>query len=83
MNKTILKLIDIYQDSVSESLNGKCRHTPTCSNYAKDAFEKHNFVTAYILSTTRILTCNPLFRPSYDPVPLNKKLLNKENIDND
>ena len=72
MNKTVLKMIDWYQGSVSGTLNSKCRHTPTCSHYAKEAFETYNFPYAMYLSTKRILTCNPLFKPSYDPVPTKK-----------
>lgn len=73
MNKTILKMIEVYQSSVSGTLNTKCRHTPSCSNYAKEAYENHNFIYASFLTSKRLLSCNPLFKPSYDPVPLNKK----------
>lgn len=79
MNKTILKMIDVYQSQVSSTLNSKCRHTPTCSNYAKEAYENFSFPVASFLTAKRILTCNPLFRPSYDPVPINKK----KNLSND
>lgn len=72
MNKTVLKAIDWYQSSVSGSLGSKCRHKPTCSHYAKEAFETHNFPYATFLSAKRILSCNPLFKPKYDPVPLKK-----------
>jgi len=68
MNKTIIKAIEWYQRGVSESTGGKCRHTPTCSNYAKDAFKIYPFPKAFYLSTKRILSCNPLFTPKYDPV---------------
>lgn len=30
------------------------------------------FVKASFLTTKRILTCNPLFKPKYDPVPEKK-----------
>ncbi|MCR1809113.1 membrane protein insertion efficiency factor YidD [Haploplasma modicum] len=73
MNKTVLKLIEVYQGDVSSNLNGKCRHNPTCSNYAKEAFENYNFFKAFFLSSKRILSCNPLFTPKYDPVKKVKK----------
>lgn len=68
MNKTIIKAIEWYQRDVSGNLNTKCRHTPTCSNYAKDAFKTYAFPKAFYLSTKRILSCNPLFTPKYDPI---------------
>lgn len=73
MKKTALKLIEWYQTSSSFNLNSKCRHKPTCSQYAKEAYEEHSFPYASYLTTKRILTCNPLFKPSYDPVPLKKE----------
>ncbi|WP_026390275.1 membrane protein insertion efficiency factor YidD [Haploplasma axanthum] len=78
MNKTIIKLIESYQKDVSPNWDFKCRHTPSCSNYAKEAYEKHNFLRASFLTTKRLLSCNPLFKPSYDPVP-DKKEKRKSN----
>jgi len=69
MNKTIIKLIEIYQSDVSPNNNSKCRHIPTCSQYAKESYERFNFVKASFLTTKRILSCNPLFKPRFDPVP--------------
>lgn len=77
MKKTVLKMLDYYQSNVSPNWNFKCRHNPSCSNYAKEAYETHNFLYASFLTTKRILTCNPLFKGSYDPVP--KKRKEKEN----
>lgn len=69
MKKTALKLIEWYQKDLSGSKNVKCRHNPTCSNYAKESFKRFNFFKASYLSLKRILSCNPLFKPKYDPVP--------------
>lgn len=74
-NKPIIKGIEWYQKNISANTPPRCRHTPTCSNYAKTAYERFNFVKATFLSTKRILTCNPLFKPKYDPVPEKKKRL--------
>ena len=72
MNKLAIKAIEWYQKHISQHTKPRCRHTPTCSNYAKTSYERFNFFKATYLSTKRILTCNPLFKPKYDPVPEKK-----------
>ena len=54
---------------------------------AKECYEKFGFIKASLLTTKRLLKCNPLFKPGYDPVPLTKEekkeLENTENTSND
>ncbi|MDA0871597.1 MAG: membrane protein insertion efficiency factor YidD [Firmicutes bacterium] len=73
MKKLAIKSIRWYQKNISPHSNHKCRHTPTCSHYALLSYERFNFFKASYLTTKRILTCNPLFKPKYDPVPEKKK----------
>lgn len=77
MNKLMIKIIKSYQNKISPNKPPRCRHTPTCSNYALGCYERFNFFKASYLSTKRILTCNPLFKPRHDPVP-EKKIRNKK-----
>ena len=72
-NKGAIKLINWYKKEISPGLSPRCRYIPTCSEYAKECYEKFNFVKASYLTTKRLLKCNPLFKPGYDPVPLTKK----------
>ena len=72
-NKGALKLIEIYQRGVSPYSPPKCRFYPTCSQYAKECYEKFNFFYASLLTTKRLLKCNRLFKGGYDPVPLTKE----------
>jgi len=72
MRKIAIKLIEWYQRDISPNSNHKCRHNPTCSQYAKECYIRFNFFKASFLTTKRILTCNPLFKPKYDPVPEKK-----------
>ncbi|MDE5715986.1 MAG: membrane protein insertion efficiency factor YidD, partial [Anaeroplasmataceae bacterium] len=67
-NKLPLFLIEKYQQGANHP--PRCRFTPTCSQYAKECYQKFNFVKASFLTTKRLLKCNPLFHPGYDPVPL-------------
>jgi putative membrane protein insertion efficiency factor len=72
MNKLAIKLIDWYKQS-TKNTNPTCRYSPSCSTYSRQAFEKHNFFYALVLSIYRILRCNPLSKGGYDPVPKTKK----------
>lgn len=74
-NKIPLKLISLYQNSIDPNspIRCRCRFTPTCSHYAKGCYEKFNFFKASFLTAKRLLKCNPLFKPGYDPVPLTKE----------
>ena len=46
-----------------------CRFTPTCSQYALEAFRKYGPFKGFWLSLKRILRCNPWGGSGYDPVP--------------
>ncbi|WP_035368341.1 membrane protein insertion efficiency factor YidD [Acholeplasma hippikon] len=73
MKKLAIKSIKWYQRTLSPIKKHKCRHTPTCSAYALEAYQTHNFFYASLLTSKRLLTCNPLFKPKYDPVPPKKE----------
>jgi len=47
-----------------------CRFHPTCSCYAREAYETKNFFAASGLSVRRILRCHPFSAGGYDPVPV-------------
>ena len=69
-NKHIVKMIETYQKNRTDEMHYRCRHRPTCSEYAKEAYSRYNFFHASFLTTKRLLKCNRLFKPSYDPVPI-------------
>lgn len=68
MKKLLLKLIEIYQ-RMPLSSHGKCKYYPTCSNYAKEAINKHGAFKGSILTIKRILKCNPFSKGGIDLVP--------------
>ena len=72
MNKLMIKIIKAYQKTPS-NMHGACRFTPTCSNYAIEAYESFNFFKASYLSLRRILRCRPFGKYGYDPVPKEEK----------
>jgi hypothetical protein len=64
-----LKLIRLYQMTLSKILPPSCRFTPSCSVYTYQAIEKHGFFKGGWLGFKRILRCNPFNPGGYDPVP--------------
>lgn len=77
MRKLAIKFIHWYQKAFSGK-QPTCRYSPTCSNYAIDAYKNYNFIYATILSIWRILRCNPLSKGGYDPIPKYKKELKRQ-----
>ena len=69
MKKLCVLLIRGYQKWISPSLRANCRFTPTCSEYAVQAFEEYGAFVGFFLAAYRVLRCNPLCRGGYDPVP--------------
>lgn len=78
LNTIAIKWIKKYQQNKAIIGSGRCKHYPSCSNYAIGCFEKFNFFKALFLTCFRILRCNPFTRKVYDPVPLNKE--EKQNL---
>jgi len=74
----MVKMIDAYKLR-TQNTNPTCRYHPTCSSYSKEAYTKHNFFYASILSVWRILRCNPFSKGGYDPVPKTRKERKEQN----
>ncbi len=72
MRKLMIKLIEFYQKGISPLRPGKCRFTPTCSEYSKECYKRFNFFKASWLTFKRIIKCNPFHKVAYDPVPEKK-----------
>lgn len=75
INTIIIGILKIYKKFISPGLNSGCIFTPTCSVYAIEAFEKHNFIVGIGLTIWRILRCNSFNKGGFDPVPDNRNKL--------
>lgn len=68
MNPLVV-LIRIYQRTLSPLLPSACRFTPSCSEYAAQAIERHGAVAGSALAAKRLMRCHPWNPGGFDPVP--------------
>ena len=77
ITKTLVGLIGIYRAFVSPVIGPRCRHIPSCSEYALDAIKKRGIISGALLTSKRILRCRPGGTSGYDPVPDKKEGLSE------
>ncbi len=69
IRKILIYTVRLYQKFLSPFLGAQCRYTPTCSQYAVEALQKHGALKGSWLALKRILSCNPWGGHGHDPVP--------------
>jgi uncharacterized protein len=69
MKPLLLFLIRFYQVTLSSVMGRSCRFLPTCSEYAKEAIERHGVRHGGALAVRRICRCHPWGGEGFDPVP--------------
>ena len=69
MKNAVLAALRWYKRSVSPLMPQACRYTPTCSEYAMEAIERHGLAAGGVMAMRRVLSCHPFARGGYDPVP--------------
>jgi hypothetical protein len=69
MRSLALGLLRLYQGLLSPLFRGSCRHVPSCSEYAREAVERHGAARGLWLALLRLTRCHPLGTSGYDPVP--------------
>lgn len=69
MTRALIWLARQYQRWISPLLGHHCRFTPTCSQYAIEAWQTHGLLKGSLLTAWRLLRCNPFGKFGYDPVP--------------
>ncbi|MCB9357479.1 MAG: membrane protein insertion efficiency factor YidD [Calditrichaeota bacterium] len=71
MSWLFIQLIRAYQATLGPHLGGRCRFTPSCSEYAIEALNTKGFVKGFTLSVKRVVRCGPWHPGGYDPVEKN------------
>ncbi len=72
MNTFFITIIGLYRRYISPLLPPACRFTPTCSEYAVEAFKRKNTLTAIRMTLVRLAKCHPFHSGGYDPVDADK-----------
>ena len=69
MKAILVGALAVYKRVISPLAPAACRFHPTCSDYARQAVERHGVWTGLRLAAWRLLRCQPLSRGGLDPVP--------------
>ena len=62
-------LIRLYQLLIAPVIGPRCRHLPSCSEYASEAIAVHGPLRGAWMGLCRIARCHPWGTSGYDPVP--------------
>ncbi len=69
-NVPFLMVIYAYRATLSPFMGGQCRFEPTCSRYGLEAYKTYGPIRGTMMTSKRILRCNPFSKGGYDPVPI-------------
>lgn len=69
MQRLLIALLRAYRYTLSPYIGMHCRFTPTCSEYAMDAIQRHGARSGCALALRRLLRCHPWHAGGFDPVP--------------
>ena len=69
MKTILLALIRAYQYALRPMLGSNCRFYPSCSDYAREAIERHGVLRGVWLAVKRVARCHPYHPGGFDPVP--------------
>jgi len=76
LKNLVIGLIKVYQKTISFDHSalkvfyphGFCRFRPTCSEYGVEAITKYGVIRGGLMTSWRILRCNPWNKGGNDPV---------------
>ena len=65
----LIALIGLYRYTLSYFLGGRCRFSPSCSEYGLEAVRQHGALRGFFLIICRIGRCHPWSEGGWDPAP--------------
>lgn len=69
MKALLLACVRAYRLLLSPWWGGQCRFSPTCSEFALEAIERHGAARGSWIATKRLCRCHPWRAGGFDPVP--------------
>ncbi|MBD0428054.1 membrane protein insertion efficiency factor YidD [Aquisalinus flavus] len=72
VSRLAIGMLKVYQLTLSPAfaaIGVQCRHAPTCSHYACEAYRRHGAWRGSWLTLARLARCHPLGSHGFDPVP--------------
>ena len=69
LSKPVIAMLVVYKRLISPLVPGCCRFHPSCSDYAREAVERHGVARGIWLALLRLVRCQPFSRGGVDPVP--------------
>lgn len=69
MKTVVLALLRAYQYFLRPLLGANCRFYPSCSDYSREAVERHGVLKGLWLTLRRVGRCHPYHPGGFDPVP--------------
>jgi putative membrane protein insertion efficiency factor len=69
MARLLVALIRAYRYLLSPWWGNQCRYSPTCSEYAAEAIQRHGAWSGTWLAACRVGRCHPWHAGGFDPVP--------------
>lgn len=68
MRQLMVALLRVYKTIVSPLLPPACRFYPTCSEYMRQAVERHGVPRGLWMGLKRLGRCHPFHSGGFDPV---------------
>lgn len=69
MKPLLIGALRAYRYLLRPMLGANCRFYPSCSDYAREAIERHGSIRGTALALRRLSRCHPWHPGGYDPVP--------------
>jgi len=68
MQWIVIRVLRLYQIAVSPLLPSACRFHPTCSEYMRQAVDRHGVLKGTWMGLRRLGRCHPFHAGGFDPV---------------
>jgi uncharacterized protein len=69
MKAVLCLMLRGYQYAIRPMLGANCRFYPSCSDYAREAIERHGALKGTWLALRRLARCHPYHPGGFDSVP--------------